>query len=1442
MNRIYQGRVSKVEIPKPGDKENPWQPLPNWQDALWHHHKLYQDAVNYYTFAFAALGDGLPDKHPIKELRGRMLIAWEDFPRKTSSPSKNLRDSICPWIGLPNTASFENALEIVLPVSSEHKEVRSLAVALLAEKARTLKPQKCSNSYWIRFCDHLKKQPNWDYSSQELSRKIAAGDWKASLWLDSAGENIDDLAKSLKLSSLVKCDPGADKISESEARGLLTDALKHLTGIVNATLKETERAEQTNNWLRQNEKLLEAFLDENQNKVAAVSTEQLISEKARGGNIDINQTHAVALLKAFPSKFTFEYIRAAVPKPKEKKKSKTKAQPRIWEILEARIRKIGDDPIKLARIDGKPIFKAFTALKNWQTVEGRPCWTDLDRCAFEEALKTLNQFNQKTEEREKRRLEVEAELKYMMAENPDWKPAKESDEADDREVPILKGDSRYEKLIQLLTDLDEDSAEQTTKKIYGPSPASLRGFGKLRGTWLDLFADAKGQPSEKSLRDAVADLQREHKLDMGYTTFFLKLCETEYWDLWRDDTESEVKERRAKKWAKSVIYAAADARELAEEFERLQEPIRYTPAEPEFSRRLFMFSDIGGKFAIKHKQAGLVEVSMAVKNGSGKFAPLRVLLHYSAPRMLRDHLSDGGETRWLQPMMAALGLPKDSLAGFTHDKNGKPKHPALALMPDFEGRRRALRMLLNFPVDLDTSNLIEKIGKESLWEKQFNHSFESGKVKQRFHLYWPGMEKSPESGWWNNSDVRKNGITCLGIDLGQRRAADFALIHAESIRNPKSFIELGEAGNKSWFGRLLACGSLRLPGEDSKVFREQNEADRLQLEKQGKNPNLDAGKKLREEFHGSKGRASTKPEYDEAVSLAGKLLHDEDPILLETKIRNWLGNDASKYSFPEQNDKLINLYNGALSRYRTWHRWSWQLTPEYKKNWDKTIEEIQNISYFAAWVNLVSKDRSAGTVSKIQKLVTNATEQLRASLEQSLLVIARRVLPLRENSWRWIEHGNDSKGKPLHLLISDGNAPSEKPWLRGQRGLSLARIEQLENFRRAVLSLNRLLRHEIGVKPDFGSRTRGESLPDPCSEITEKIVRLKEERVNQTAHLIIAQALGLRLKLHSLPDQDREDGDVHGEYEIIPGRSPVDFIVLEDLARYTTDKSRSRSENSRLMKWCHRAINEKVKLLAEPFGIPVLEVFASYSSKFDGRTGAPGFRAAEVAASDRQFWQKTIDKNGIARSVFDCLDKLAAKGQKNVRLILPQNGGQFFVVAVKDDQSLLPVRQADINAAVNIALRAIAGPACYHAHPRVRLVKGKSGASKGKWIVSRKNKRESKQFSSDAEVNFQKLKEDSDVLKGENTNLFHDPLNISAFGFATIKGEPHPTLVHSSALLSRQKNASGKPNGAVARLEWKVCQRINIGRLGHDASFLTSEPNNKSPAPKEEDDVPMEFT
>ncbi|MDI6739356.1 MAG: hypothetical protein QME74_03220 [Candidatus Edwardsbacteria bacterium] len=56
MNRIYQGKVTRVEILKPdakGTSSDDWVLLENWKTALWRHHELFQDAVNYYTLALA---------------------------------------------------------------------------------------------------------------------------------------------------------------------------------------------------------------------------------------------------------------------------------------------------------------------------------------------------------------------------------------------------------------------------------------------------------------------------------------------------------------------------------------------------------------------------------------------------------------------------------------------------------------------------------------------------------------------------------------------------------------------------------------------------------------------------------------------------------------------------------------------------------------------------------------------------------------------------------------------------------------------------------------------------------------------------------------------------------------------------------------------------------------------------------------------------------------------------------------------------------------------------------------------------------------------------------------------------------------------------------------------------------------------------------------------
>ena len=57
MNRIYQGKVTAVELPDGKDESGnlKWKKLDDWPISLWHHHELFQDAVNYYTVCLLAL-------------------------------------------------------------------------------------------------------------------------------------------------------------------------------------------------------------------------------------------------------------------------------------------------------------------------------------------------------------------------------------------------------------------------------------------------------------------------------------------------------------------------------------------------------------------------------------------------------------------------------------------------------------------------------------------------------------------------------------------------------------------------------------------------------------------------------------------------------------------------------------------------------------------------------------------------------------------------------------------------------------------------------------------------------------------------------------------------------------------------------------------------------------------------------------------------------------------------------------------------------------------------------------------------------------------------------------------------------------------------------------------------------------------------------------------
>lgn len=148
MNRIYQGRASKVEIPDGKDKWKPLDPNPStartkWQDALWQHHELFQDAVNYYTLALAAMATDLQQESP----KGKAALAWRQQVRENwldgfrksvryDGPHKRLAR----WLNVDASitdehAAFDVSAKTILKANGSSAAQRGKALLQLLEEA-----------------------------------------------------------------------------------------------------------------------------------------------------------------------------------------------------------------------------------------------------------------------------------------------------------------------------------------------------------------------------------------------------------------------------------------------------------------------------------------------------------------------------------------------------------------------------------------------------------------------------------------------------------------------------------------------------------------------------------------------------------------------------------------------------------------------------------------------------------------------------------------------------------------------------------------------------------------------------------------------------------------------------------------------------------------------------------------------------------------------------------------------------------------------------------------------------------------------------------------------------------------------------------------------------------------------------------------------------------
>jgi hypothetical protein len=697
-----------------------------------------------------------------------------------------------------------------------------------------------------------------------------------------------------------------------------------------------------------------------------------------------------------------------------------------------------------------------------------------------------------------------------------------------------------------------------------------------------------------------------------------------------------------------------------------------------------------------------------------------------------------------------------------------------------------------------------------------------------------------EHAWWRRESL--NGFQVLATDLGTRHGATVARIEASSARptQPSTARLIGESDGRTWYARFVGGKILRLSGEDAKVVRYQTEQD-LKNDPEGETRR--AEKDFREELYGDQGRLADGTETRVFFEMLKSL--DQLELLPEVlRTTDTLAELRRALSFPEQNDKCIiaiRRTQGHLADLISQH---WRLVkPEQPEQTDTALKELSEQERYPV---LASMAADVECRDELIRLIGERIEELRKLVQQHLLTLTEKILPMRGRVWQFDLHNDNQNFPDCHLLqaIEKEGEPIDK-WLRGQRGISLARIEQLSELRRRWQSLNQSLRRKIGERPLTAAQMREKPIPDPCPAILRKLEELRDQRVNQIAHLILAEALGLELRIPQKGKDERRASDIHGEYRRCPGRESVDFIVLEHLNRYKANQGRAKSENTRLMQWCHRQVVAKIKELAETFGIPILETPAAYSSRFCSLTGAAGFRAVEVNLADRgeYRWRKLLNEakeKGGAASVeaksaarlFLWLEQANdGKTGKEVRtLIAPQVGGSMFVTAVpvahpapnakreekveqrRRERGVAPKPfwvapiQADLGAAITLGFRAIAHPDRAEIHHRVRSerITTKKGEQNQDGAADTYRTREKRRFGESQPMI--KSKDDKPLPKERNPNLFYDAQCVAQFDRVRLESDLDRKFPYATGrgLWKRVNDWE---------FQWARCEELNKQRL-----------------------------
>ena len=1261
MNRIYQGRVSKVEIP--GDKENPWRPLDSdpkkarekWQALLWQHHQMFQDDVNYLLAAFAALVPTSCEDDIWKDYQAAIERSWESYTGRQGIWDRPFENA-CVIVGCKKDASF--------------KEFRRKLNSLTSSKASEKQKFEALKQLFEPATEAAKKLKKHDEPVEE-SLKGKAKDLFGSTLVNLCAQKTkvtprDVIAKQRNRASectkkvneggrlkwadvfYFKTDTSAAKWSREEAAKNIIQCLDKLIEEVEKKGKDAKTSDKKNKMadladlLKKQKKPLTAWC--NDPKTELPTTEP--TRKGSGG-YDLKAVVLFSLQPDFDG-FRDAFLLFNQVRLKEEFATTEKS-----------------DAAYIARMTGgvaRPVFPFFCDVWAGKVNDekiGQGIWPDFEKQAFSEVFTKIGQFIVRGRK---------FELRLAIA-----------DQAIAKIETQKKSDARLQAVERIAEDLaDElpDTAvdENGQKRPYGIRERTLKGWRKVRPAWREALKKTPNLTAEDLIKQKNR-MQERKREKYGSAALFDRLAkEPEIWN--HNDKEDAVET-----WSDYV--------ENLEEKSHLEAERLFAPAHATLSPRFFRWSETNNK---EHLAASSPDVPFEFKADALdliKKEKSQIKVHFWSPRLWRDGLrgknenldKDEPDQNWMPPVLRAFVKAR--------------KWPCDKQSFDGASVRLAPRCKENIQLVFEPALSNDALSK--VWAEKMPFTPRMEKINEEWlasGLRWPKSEA--EKLPWLETD----GIKCLAADLGLTNSAAWQILQATSKDAAAKATRLRhrlnpDSDKPAWFAHSITNGIIRVAGEDRwdwrKFTRDEKAKLRAEMKKTAEKRNALCRKFLslnREndfetathgflpELSGSGGRNATTGENSE-TSEAEKffLIFKTKGFDITERRPNWKKNSSfpkrKHLSFPEQNDELLWGLKRVRAQLFRLNRWSEQLgNGNDSKPYQSAIEIIGNLRGDDPLIELATlKSEPKKLKSRIAELASEYLDCFKTLLPR----IADRILPWRRGHWSWKPRDND-----WHSMELDTSEPRPKALLAGQRGISLARLNQLKDLRQLAQSLNHLCRRK--------QIERRETVPEPFENCRQAMEDAREDRAKKIAHEIFAIALGVELAPPPADKQERKKTEsLHGVYRCLE-RGPVNFIALENLTEYKTSAKQGRRENRQLTSWSHRRVHKILGELCEMVGLPVVLVDPKFTSRFSAKDHSAGFRAEEVQIDDprRSFWRRKAneDTNCWQSEFLSWLDKIP----DGKSLLLPKKGGEFFVSLGKDSS----LYQADLNAAYRIGLRALA--------------------------------------------------------------------------------------------------------------------------------------------------------